>query len=116
MGNFGPVHSRHGLEEQKLEVKNAYWNLPPAQLYEHAIRRGEGVISAGGPLVARTGEHTGRSPKDKFTVEEPSRSARASSTTRPKAASRTRTWRPPSRPAGLRLCPRRPPPTTTMPA
>ena len=75
MANFGPVVSRHGLEMQQLEVKNAYWNLPPAQLYEHAVRRGEALIAAEGPLVARTGEHTGRSPKDKFTVEEPSSKA-----------------------------------------
>lgn len=43
-------------------------NLTPAALYEHAVRRGEGVIAADGPLVVRTGEHTGRSAQDKFTV------------------------------------------------
>ncbi len=46
-------------------------NLPVAELYEHAIRAGEGTIAADGPLVVRTGEHTGRSPKDKFVVREP---------------------------------------------
>ena len=46
-------------------------NLPVAELYEHAIRAGEGVIAADGPLVVRTGTHTGRSPKDKFVVREP---------------------------------------------
>jgi phosphoenolpyruvate carboxykinase (ATP) len=40
-------------------------------LYEEAIRRGEAVVAAEGPLVCRTGEHTGRSPKDKFLVREP---------------------------------------------
>jgi phosphoenolpyruvate carboxykinase (ATP) len=39
-------------------------------LYEEAIRRGEGLVAADGPLVCRTGEHTGRSPKDKFLVRE----------------------------------------------
>jgi phosphoenolpyruvate carboxykinase (ATP) len=58
-----------------LEAKNVYWNLPPAQLYEQAVRRGEAMIAAEGPLVARTGDHTGRSPKDKFTVEEASSKA-----------------------------------------
>ncbi|MCJ7709246.1 MAG: phosphoenolpyruvate carboxykinase (ATP), partial [Chloroflexi bacterium] len=40
-------------------------------LYEHAIRAAEGTIAAEGPLVVRTGHHTGRSPKDKFVVREP---------------------------------------------
>ncbi|HSM37936.1 MAG TPA: phosphoenolpyruvate carboxykinase (ATP) [Candidatus Limnocylindrales bacterium] len=47
-------------------------NLSTAELYEHAARRGEGIISAHGSLVVRTGQHTGRSPKDKFVVTEPS--------------------------------------------
>ena len=47
-------------------------NLSTAELYEDAIRHGEGVIAADGPLVVRTGKHTGRSPQDKFIVDEPS--------------------------------------------
>src|SRR4029453_799977 len=47
-------------------------NLASAALYEDAVRRGEGVIAADGPLVCRTGQHTGRSPNDKFFVQEPS--------------------------------------------
>ena len=46
-------------------------NLPSAELYEYAIRAGEGIVAADGPLVVRTGKHTGRSPKDKFVVREP---------------------------------------------
>jgi phosphoenolpyruvate carboxykinase (ATP) len=46
-------------------------NLPTAELYEDAIRRGEGLVAADGPLVVRTGKHTGRSPEDKFIVREP---------------------------------------------
>jgi phosphoenolpyruvate carboxykinase (ATP) len=50
-------------------------NLSTAELYEAAIREGDGVIAANGPLVVRTGKHTGRSPKDKFIVREPSSEA-----------------------------------------
>lgn len=39
-------------------------------LYEEAIRRGEGRIAKGGPLVVETGQHTGRSARDKFTVRD----------------------------------------------
>jgi phosphoenolpyruvate carboxykinase (ATP) len=46
-------------------------NLSPAALYEHAIRRNEAVIVSTGALTAETGKHTGRSPKDKFFVKEP---------------------------------------------
>ena len=51
--------------------KKRYTNLSPAQLYEHAVRREEGILAAKGPLVVRTGEHTGRSPMDKYIVDEP---------------------------------------------
>ncbi len=47
-------------------------NRATAELYEDAVRAGEGIIAAEGPLVVRTGTHTGRSPKDKFIVKEPS--------------------------------------------
>lgn len=46
-----------------------YNNLGPSPLYEEAIRRSEGWITAGGAFCAHTGVHTGRSPKDKFIVK-----------------------------------------------
>lgn len=51
-------------------------NLPTAELYEDAIRAGEGLVAAEGPLVVRTGKHTGRSPEDKFLVREPGSAAK----------------------------------------
>jgi phosphoenolpyruvate carboxykinase (ATP) len=69
--NIGTVVSRHGLDGQGLgTVVKANWNLGAAALYEAAIGRGEAQISAGGALIAYTGQHTGRSPKDKFIVKE----------------------------------------------
>ncbi|MEO1241297.1 MAG: phosphoenolpyruvate carboxykinase [Pseudomonadota bacterium] len=46
-------------------------NLPAAALYELAVARGEGEIAKDGPLVVKTGEHTGRSAQDKFIVRQP---------------------------------------------
>ncbi len=46
-------------------------NRSTAQLVEDAIRGSEGVLAAEGPIVVRTGKHTGRSPQDKFIVDEP---------------------------------------------
>jgi phosphoenolpyruvate carboxykinase (ATP) len=63
----------HGLDEHGVRTSRpVHWNLPTAALYEHAIRREEGLLAAEGPLVCRTGTHTGRSPNDKFMVKEPS--------------------------------------------
>lgn len=47
-----------------------HFNLTPAQLIEHAIRRGEGELADNGAFAADTGKFTGRSPKDKFSVED----------------------------------------------
>ncbi len=48
------------------------WNLVPPQLIERAIERHEGQLADMGPFAAITTPHTGRSPKDKFIVREPS--------------------------------------------
>jgi phosphoenolpyruvate carboxykinase (ATP) len=66
------VERAHGLEALGIvRAGRVHWNLSPAALYEEALRRQEGQLAAEGPLVARTGQHTGRSPNDKFVVREP---------------------------------------------
>jgi len=46
------------------------YNFSEPELYEDAIRNGEAVLTANGALRALTGQHTGRSPKDKFIVRD----------------------------------------------
>jgi phosphoenolpyruvate carboxykinase (ATP) len=47
-----------------------HYNLAASRLIEEAVRRGEGNLSAQGALIVYTGKYTGRSPNDKFTVED----------------------------------------------
>jgi phosphoenolpyruvate carboxykinase (ATP) len=67
--------TRRAADPALLPARMIRRNLSTAELYEDALREGEGVIAADGPLVVRTGKHTGRSPKDKFIVREPSSEA-----------------------------------------
>ncbi|WP_306118435.1 MULTISPECIES: phosphoenolpyruvate carboxykinase [unclassified Roseitalea] len=66
----------HGVFNPDLETSgiagaaNVYYNLLAPELYEYALARGEAQLTAHGALVARTGEHTGRSAKDKFVVRD----------------------------------------------
>ncbi|MGH7567383.1 MAG: phosphoenolpyruvate carboxykinase (ATP) [Gemmatimonadales bacterium] len=67
-----PRRSGATIEASGLAPQRAvHWNLTPPELYEHAVRRGEGTLAANGPFCAVTTPHTGRSPHDKFVVQEP---------------------------------------------
>lgn len=64
---------RTTLEEQGWRgLGPRHWNESQAVLAEHAVKRGEGILSNQGALVFQTGTYTGRSPKDKFIVREAS--------------------------------------------
>lgn len=61
----------HGLEP--LGIKNTgriYHNLSVPELVEHTLARREGVLGANGAVFVKTGKYTGRSPSDKFIVDE----------------------------------------------
>ncbi|RZM20952.1 MAG: phosphoenolpyruvate carboxykinase (ATP), partial [Sphingomonas sp.] len=60
-----------GLDAQGIATPaRLHWNLVTAQLVEAALARGEGRLSADGPLVVETAPHTGRSAQDKFIVRD----------------------------------------------
>ncbi len=59
----------HQLATQGIDTEaKIHWNLTTAPLVEFAVARGEGQLAKHGPLVVKTGKHTGRSAKDRFVV------------------------------------------------
>jgi phosphoenolpyruvate carboxykinase (ATP) len=71
-----PLRDSAPLEGTGVRVAGElHANLTAPALIAHALRKGEGRLSADGALIARTGVHTGRSVADKFVVDEPATSA-----------------------------------------
>lgn len=71
MQDVGHSVSSFGLDNQGLkDINTAYWNFGASRLIELAISRGEGRLAQGGSFVTLTGQHTGRSPNDRFIVED----------------------------------------------
>ena len=57
------------IDDAVIAVDAIHHNAPPAVLYEEAIAYEDGTaISSSGALIVRSGEKTGRSPKDKRIV------------------------------------------------
>jgi phosphoenolpyruvate carboxykinase (ATP) len=72
MQNFGADISSYGVEHHGIvNPGTVYWNLHTPQLYEQITQRREGLLAHLGPIVVHTGDHTGRSPNDRFIVKEP---------------------------------------------
>lgn len=71
MNNIGIKSADASLASLGFEgLDTIYWNLSPAQLVQKTIELGQGTLSDSGALRVDTGEFTGRSPKDKFTVKD----------------------------------------------
>jgi phosphoenolpyruvate carboxykinase (ATP) len=68
-GNFGSNSDLSSLIGLK-NTGNQFWNLTPAELVEDTILQGEGLLTDTGAIAIDTGEFTGRSPKDRFIVED----------------------------------------------
>ncbi|NOX37824.1 MAG: phosphoenolpyruvate carboxykinase (ATP) [Calditrichaeota bacterium] len=64
------IKQLNGLGLSNWKDLHVNWSSP--QLVEEAIRRREGVLANNGALIVETGERTGRSPNDRYVVEEPS--------------------------------------------
>lgn len=66
---FMPPHS--SLESSGIQPsKTVFANLHPSELVQMSLDRKLGTLSDQGALMIRTGEFTGRSPQDKFTVDD----------------------------------------------
>ena len=62
-----------GLDQLGLtNLTNVHRNLPVKELVDDIVENGEGVIGLRGAAMVDTGIYTGRSPKDKYIVDEPS--------------------------------------------
>ncbi len=72
MSNLPPLRDSVPLAGTGIRVAaSLHANLAAPALITHALRKGEGRLSADGALIVRTGVHTGRSVADKFVVDEP---------------------------------------------
>ena len=58
------------LDSYSITSKKVNYQLSPIQLHESVINKKQGVQTSTGALAIRTGEFTGRSPKDRFIVND----------------------------------------------
>ncbi|HEU0064027.1 MAG TPA: phosphoenolpyruvate carboxykinase (ATP) [Flavisolibacter sp.] len=63
--------SKESLVSLSLKnLESIHYQSSPHELIQDALRTGDGVLTDTGALAIQTGEFTGRSPKDKFTVKD----------------------------------------------
>src|SRR5258705_250645 len=70
------IMSSKSIAGLNLSPSRTHVNLSVARLVEAAVARGEATLASNGGLVCRTGDRTGRSPKDKYLEDEPGSTAK----------------------------------------
>jgi phosphoenolpyruvate carboxykinase (ATP) len=70
MQELGIKPTNTSVTDLGIEDGKAHWNLPPEQLATIAVEAGQAKMTSSGAIAIDTGEFTGRSPKDKFTVKD----------------------------------------------
>ena len=70
MQELGIKPANTSVTDLGIEEGKAYWNLPSDQLATMAVKAGQAKMTSTGAIAIDTGEFTGRSPKDKFTVKD----------------------------------------------
>ncbi|MFI0429935.1 phosphoenolpyruvate carboxykinase (ATP) [Mariniflexile sp. HMF6888] len=70
MTNYDQITKTVSLEKYGIKNAKIKYQLSPERLHEIAIEKGQGVETSSGALAVNTGEFTGRSPNDRFIVED----------------------------------------------
>lgn len=70
MQEFGIIPEKTSMTDLGIKEGKAHWNLPPHQLASISVKMGLAKMTSSGAIAINTGEFTGRSPKDKFTVKD----------------------------------------------
>ena len=58
------------LKELGIENAKIHYQLSPEELHDITIKSGQGIESSTGALAVNTGEYTGRSPQDRYIVQD----------------------------------------------
>ncbi|MEQ8425943.1 MAG: phosphoenolpyruvate carboxykinase (ATP), partial [Cyclobacteriaceae bacterium] len=70
MQESGVKSANATVKDLGINDGTAHWNLPPEELANIAVTLGQATRTSTGAIAIDTGEFTGRSPKDKFTVKD----------------------------------------------
>ena len=65
-----PITKTFSLKHYGIKDATMRYQLSPKELQEEALEKGQGQLTNSGTLAVNTGEFTGRSPMDRFIVED----------------------------------------------